>query len=93
MDVKKVAQLSRVELSENECEVLEKQFGDILTYIHKISELDTSGVEPASHPFDLKNVFRDDVVREPLGVQVLMRLAPKSDRNMFHVPKVIETKS
>ena len=92
IDVKKVAQLARIELSEDECAMLAKQFTDILNYIHKLDQLDLADVEPASHPFDLKNVFREDVIRPSMGAEKLLRNAPKTERDMIHVPKVIEGK-
>ena len=93
MDIKKVAQLARIELTQEEHQMLEKQFDDILNYIHKINQLDIADVEPASHPFDLKNVFREDVVQPPMLAEELLRLAPKSERNMIHVPKIIGGKT
>ena len=93
MDVKKVAQLARIELTQDERQMLEKQFNDILNYIHKINQLDIADIEPASHPFDLKNVFREDEIRPPTAVEELLSLYPKRDRHMVHVPKIIEGKT
>ena len=93
MDIKKVTQLARIELTQEEHQMLEKQFDDILNYIHKINQLDIADVEPASHPFDLKNVFREDVVQPPMLAEELLRLAPKSERHMIHVPKIIGGKT
>ena len=54
--------LAKLELSEEEKEAAKKDMGRMLDYIDKLSELDTTGVEPMSHVFPVQNVFREDVV-------------------------------
>ncbi len=91
-EVKKIADLCRIDLTEAEVDKLKKQFSDILDYIREIDRLNLEGVEPASHPFDLKNVFREDRVAEPLGEKILA-VAPASERGMIRVPQIIEGRS
>lgn len=54
--------LAKLELSDEEKEQAKKDMGSMLDYIDKLNELDTAGVEPMSHVFPVKNVFREDVV-------------------------------
>ena len=61
-DVEHIAELARLEFDEKEKEKLTHELNDILKYIEKLNELDTSNVEPLSHVIELSNVFRDDVV-------------------------------
>lgn len=92
IDVKKVAHLAKIELSDAESAKLERQFQDILGYIQKLEAVDTKGAEPAYHPFEMKNAFRSDDVRPALGVERLIEIAPKADRGMIEVPPIIERK-
>ena len=62
-EVRHVASLARLELSEDEVERFTEQLGAILDAVGKVSELDLEDVEPTSHPLDLVNVWRDDEAR------------------------------
>ena len=92
IDVKKVAHLAKIELTDAESAKLERQFQDILGYIQKLESVDTTGAEPAYHPFEMKNAFRPDEVRPVLGVERLLEIAPRADRGMIEVPPIIERK-
>lgn len=92
IDVKKVANLAKIELSDDESAKLSRQFEDILGYIQKLESVDTTGAEPAYHPFEIQNAFRPDEVRSPLGVDRLLAIAPRSGRGMIEVPPIIERK-
>jgi aspartyl-tRNA(Asn)/glutamyl-tRNA(Gln) amidotransferase subunit C len=89
-EVEHVAKLSRLAVSEEEKESFSRQLSEILTYIGKLNELDTSKVEPTSHVLDLSNVFRDDVVRESLSAADALANAPDRENDHFRVPKIIE---
>ncbi|MBI3994794.1 MAG: Asp-tRNA(Asn)/Glu-tRNA(Gln) amidotransferase subunit GatC [Nitrospirae bacterium] len=89
-EVEHVAKLARLAVSEDEKEAFSRQLSEILTYVGKLNELDTSKVEPTSHVLDLSNVFRDDVVRESLPPVEALANAPDHDNNHFRVPKIIE---
>jgi aspartyl-tRNA(Asn)/glutamyl-tRNA(Gln) amidotransferase subunit C len=67
-----------------------KQLNGIIGYVEKINELDTSGVEPADHIVDIKNVFRKDVVRKSIGRSELEKIAPDFREGHIVVPKIIE---
>ena len=85
-----VADLSRLRLNEEEKDRAEKDLGSILTYMDKLNELDTAGVEPMSHAFPVKNVFREDEVRPSENREVLLQNAPVKQDGCFKVPKTVE---
>ena len=89
-DVEHVAMLARLELSEDEIETFTRQLNDILTYVDKLNELNTEGVEPTSHPLSLESPMRDDVVRESLDPELSLKNAPQRVGKAFKVPRVIE---
>lgn len=87
--VRHVAKLSRLALTEQELQTLTPQLESILAYVAKLGELDVANVEPMAHAIDLHNVLRDDVVEESLPLDQVLRNAPDSDGPFFKVPKVI----
>ncbi len=88
-EVEKIAKLARIVLNEREKEELTGQMNEILAYIDKLNELDTENIEPMSHPLDLKNVFRDDALKESLPQSKALENAPSKTDKFFKVPKVI----
>lgn len=89
-DVHHLAQLSSLQLDDNESEALRVDLENILGYIEQLSELNTEGVEPTYQVTDLQNVWRDDVVDDyGLGRDELLSLAPDADKNQIKVPKVL----
>ncbi|MBI2447129.1 MAG: Asp-tRNA(Asn)/Glu-tRNA(Gln) amidotransferase subunit GatC [Candidatus Omnitrophica bacterium] len=89
-DVQYVANLARLELTDEELGNLTKQLDGILTYMNKLNELDTEGIEPLSHVLPLKNVYREDKVTSSLPVEEALKNAPGREGGFFKVPKVIE---
>jgi aspartyl-tRNA(Asn)/glutamyl-tRNA(Gln) amidotransferase subunit C len=87
--VSHVAKLARLGLTQPQLEKLAGQLGNILSYVEKLNEMDTTGVEPMSHALPLKNVLRDDVVQPSLSIQQVLQNAPESEGRFFKVPKVI----
>ncbi|MFH1854317.1 MAG: Asp-tRNA(Asn)/Glu-tRNA(Gln) amidotransferase subunit GatC [Candidatus Omnitrophota bacterium] len=88
--VKYVANLARIELSEKEIEYFTGQLDRILEYVHKIKTLDVEGLEPTSHVLEIKNVYRDDRIKDSLPVSEVMKNAPAKENNLFKVKKIIE---
>ena len=88
-DVEKIADLARLYIPEEEKEEYTRQLNIILEYMEQLNRVDTSNVEPLSHPFELTNVFRDDDVQPSLPVDEALRNAPEKSGNYFKVPKVI----
>lgn len=85
-----VAKLSKLVLSENEKESAKKDLGSILNYIDTMSELDTVGIEPMSHVFPIKNVFREDIVANESDRDNILSNAPDNKDGCFIVPKTVE---
>ncbi len=89
-DVQHLAQLSSLQLSEDELDNLKVDIENILGYVQQLSELDTEGVEPTYQVTDLENVWRDDsVIDSRITREQLLALAPESAANQVKVPKVL----
>ena len=82
--------LAKLELSDEEKEAAKKDMGRMLDYIDKLSELDTTGVEPMSHVFPVQNVFREVVVTNGDESEQTLANAPGEKDNMFVVPKTFD---
>jgi len=91
-DVQHVAQLARLDFSEEEEARLAEEMSRILDYAEKLDELDTSGVPPMSHVLDVTNVFRDDDVESRIEQEQALEPAPETDGPYFRVPQVVEEK-
>ena len=89
-EVLHVAHLARLEFSEEEIDLFTDQLADILDYVAKLNELDTSQVEPTYHALSLSNVFREDQVRESIPTEEALKNAPERENGFFVVPKVIK---
>ena len=89
-EVEHVAELSRLELSEEEKQVFAQQLSAILEHFAKLQELDTEGVEPTSHVVPVRNIFREDTPEEPMSREEVLMNAPESARGCFKVPRVVE---
>lgn len=88
--VENVANLARLTFSESEIERFTDELGDILTYVDKLSELDTENVRPTQHVLNIKNVFRIDDKEESLDREKILSNAPVAENGCFIVPKVVE---
>jgi len=88
-DVNKVSLLGRLLLSDAELDTMTSQLGQIVAYVENLNELDTSNVEPLSHPIDVKNVFRDDVAQPSLPRDAVLANAPHADDEFYLVPAVL----
>ncbi len=91
-DVEYIAQLARLEFSEEEKNILTTQLNQILDYMDQLNKLDTEQVEPLSHVLELNNVFRDDIVKQSIPPSDALKNAPSSTEEFFRVPKVIGEK-
>lgn len=91
--VRKVAGLARLQLTEGEIKEFTGQLGAILEYVEKMNELATDDVEPLAHCLPIGNVFRDDKVKPSLGAKRVLANAPDRDGPFFKVPKVLDDNS
>ena len=90
LEIQKIAELARLELTPEEKLKLQKDLDSILDYIKQLQELDTSKVLPTSHVLDSENVFRDDEVRFAGTRDESLAQAPDREGPFFKVPKVVE---
>ena len=88
-EVKKIAELARLEFSEKEIENYTVEMNKILDYMEKLNELDTNEIEPLSHPIENLNVFRDDIQNDSIDRESALKNAPDKTSEYFKVPKVI----
>jgi len=88
-EVLKVAHLARLEFKEIEIEKFRGDLNNILSFIEKLQEVDTTGVEPMYQVNNLENVLRPDLVTKSLDKDLALKNAPQKDEGMFIVPKVV----
>lgn len=79
--------LAKLELSDEEKSAAKKDMESMLDYIDKLNELDTTGIEPMSHVFGTRNVFREDVVTNGDGHEAALLNAPEKKGQSFAAPK------
>lgn len=84
-----VAKLARLKLSEEEEKIYARQLDEILSYVDKMSELDTKDVEPTEHVIPLETPFREDRVIPSLDSEDSLSNAPERSGSFFKVPKII----
>ncbi len=90
-EIKKIASLAKINISDDELDNYSGQISKILEYMSTLDEVDTSKVEEFSNQlFNNKQSLRDDVVEDSLDRDEVLKLAPNSDGVYFKVPKVIE---
>lgn len=88
-DVRAIADLARLELSDEDVVIYQRQLSAILDYFQKLQELDTSHIDPTSTVLPLTNVMREDEAGEPLPVAAVVANAPDSDGEQFRVRAVL----
>jgi len=88
-DVRRIARLARLELSDEQVAGFSTRLGATLGYIERLRELDLEGVEPLTHPLDQTNRMDEDVVGQTLDTEALMKIAPESMPPFVKVPKVL----
>ncbi len=90
LDVAYVARLARLDLTNAETELFQKQLGDVLRYAEKLREVDVSHVEAAAHAVPIFNVFREDDPRDWFTAKQALSNAPSQENGLFIVTKVVE---
>ncbi len=85
-----IANLSRIELYDQEKEVFIHQISEILSYIEKLTELNTENIKPMAYSISTTNVFREDKLELPISRKDALTNAPSTMGVFFKVPKVIE---
>lgn len=90
LDVRDVARLARIELTDEEATTFQSQLGRVLEYVEQLKTLDVSNVEPTAHANPVFNVIREDVSSPGLTREAALANAPHSANNLVVVTKVIE---
>lgn len=90
LDVRDVARLARIELTDKETETFQAQLGSVLEYVEQLGKLDLTDVEPTAHANPVFNVFREDEAKPGLPRQAVLANAPHAANNLVLVTKVIE---
>lgn len=89
--VRHVAMLSRLKLSDADIGRYGHQLSSILGFVNQLSEVPVDGLEPMSHPLPLHNVLREDRVEPSLPLEQVLQNAPSHNGPFFTVPKVLDT--
>lgn len=89
-EVKHVANLARLAITEEEAEMFQKQLDAIITYAEQLNELDTTNVEPTSHVLAMKNVMREDERKQGLPIEEVVKNAPDHKDGYIRVPSILE---
>ncbi len=90
IDIDYVANLARVDLTDEEKEKFSAQLGDVLAYFDKLKAVDVSGIDPTAHAFPIYNVWAEDVSAPGFTAEEALRNAPKTRDSQVVVPKVVE---
>ncbi|WP_226086439.1 Asp-tRNA(Asn)/Glu-tRNA(Gln) amidotransferase subunit GatC [Mesobacillus sp. S13] len=88
--VKHVAHLARLAITEKEAKMLTDQLDKIITYAEQLNELNTDNVEPTAHVLEIKNVMREDRAKEGLPREEVLKNAPEHQDGQIKVPGIIE---
>jgi aspartyl-tRNA(Asn)/glutamyl-tRNA(Gln) amidotransferase subunit C len=86
----KIAHLSRLEFDEKDADKMMQDMTNIVNWVEKLNEVDTTGVEPLTTMSHEVNALREDEVKAHLPHNEALKNAPKKDEAYFRVPKVIE---
>jgi len=87
--VDKMAHLARLHFSDAEKPAFKKDLQEMISFVEKLNELDTSGIEPVLHMSDNINVLRADEIKGSISREEGLKNAPLHEKQFFKVPKVI----
>ncbi len=88
--VRDVARLARLELTDAELAAMTRQLGVILEYVDQLKQVPTDDVEPLAHPLPIQNVFRDDEPAPSLPVDIALANAPNRKGDFYSVPAILD---
>ena len=88
--VKEIAQLAKLSINDSEIEQSTVELNNILSLVAELSKIETDHVEPMAHPLEMSQRLREDVVSETDLSEEFQAIAPKTGKNHFLVPTVIE---
>ena len=88
--VEQIAKLAKLEFDDKSKEEIMKDLDRMLTFVDKLNELDTEGIEPLTHMSEAYNVLREDEVKTEITQAEALKNAPQKDSDYFIVPKVLK---
>ena len=88
-DVRKVANLARLELPEDQIEIYAEQLEEILTYVEQLQEIDTKNIPPTTRAVEVVNAMREDVVEVNCSREDILNQSPQREGDFFRVPKIL----
>ncbi|MCE5191337.1 MAG: Asp-tRNA(Asn)/Glu-tRNA(Gln) amidotransferase subunit GatC [Actinomycetia bacterium] len=88
-DVRHVALLARLALTDEQVTRLQGELNSVLGHIEQMQKLDLSDVEPTSHSIPLRNVTRPDVIRPGLSRELALMNAPEAENGAFVIPRIV----
>ena len=88
-DVRKVAQLARLEIPADQIETYTEQLEEILSYVDRLQEIDTNNIPPTTRAVEVVNAMRDDLVEVNCSREDLLNQAPQREGDFFRVPKIL----
>ncbi len=88
--LKKIAHLSRLEIDEKDTDKMLRDMSNMLTFVEKLNEVNTDDVEPLTTMSHEVNALREDIAKQQLTHEEVLKNAPKKDADFFRVPKVLE---
>lgn len=89
-DIQKIAYLARLGIEESAIPEYAASLTEILSFVEQMDSADTENIQPMAHPQDMLQRLREDRVTESDDRELLMQNAPKTEKGLFLVPKVIE---
>lgn len=89
IDIRYVAKLARIALTDAEVEQFGRQLGDLLEHVDALSELDTSSIPATAQVVESRNIEREDVTGPTLDRAIVLAGAPQAQGNFFRVPRII----
>lgn len=93
IDIRYVAKLARIALTDAEVDQFGRQLGDLLQHVDALAELDTSSIPATAQVVESRNVERDDVTGPTLDRATVLAQAPQAQGNYFRVPRIIAEES
>lgn len=92
-DVARLADLARIDMTDEELTVIAGTLDVILDAVATVSQAAAADVAPTSHALDLSNVFRADEVKPSLCPEAVLAMAPRQEDGRFRVPRILEEES
>lgn len=90
-DIDRIAHLAKLIIPENKNQSMKRELNKILSLVTQMDEVDTTTVEPLSHPYDISQPLREDIVTESNQRTLLQEMAPQIEAGLYIVPVVIES--